>query len=48
MDKSSHEEHLSHPLQINNKEIKKAVIFQSASINVFNITEKNNKFYFMK
>ena len=47
MDKSTHEEHLSHPLQIN-KQIKIAVTFLSAYNGIFNVTNSNNKFYFTK
>ena len=48
MDKSTHEEHLSQPLQTNNKQFKIAIIFLTASNGIFNVTEKNNKFYFTK
>ena len=48
MDKSIHEEHLSQPLQTNNKQFKIAVIFVTAYNGIFNITSKNNKFYFSK
>ena len=48
MDKSTHEEHLSQPLQTNNKQFKKAVTFLSAYNGIFNVTNSNNKFYFTK
>ena len=48
MDKSTHEEHLSQPLQTNNKQFKIAVTFLTAYNGIFNVTNSNNKFYFMK
>ena len=48
MDKSTHEEHLSQPLQTNNKQFKIAVTFQTAYNGIFNVTNENNKFYFTK
>ena len=48
MDKSSHEERLSQPLQTNNKQFKMAVTFISADNGLFNVTSKNNNFYFIK
>ena len=48
MDKSTHEEHLSQPLQTNNKQFKIAVTFLSAYNGIFNVTNINNKFYFFK
>ena len=48
MDKSTHEEHLSQPLQTNNKQFKIAVSFLSAYNGIFNVTNSNNKFYFFK
>ena len=48
MDKSTHEEHLSQPLQTINKQFKIAVTFLSAYNGIFNITHENNKFYFTK
>ena len=48
MDKSIHEEHLSQPLQTNNKQFKIAITFLSAYNGIFNVTSKNNKFYFKK
>ena len=48
MDKSTHEEHLSQPLQTNNKQFKIAVTFLTGYNGIFNVTNLNNKFYFMK
>ena len=48
MDKSTHEEHLSEPLQTNNKQFKIAVTFLSGFNGNFNDTDKNNKFYLTK
>ena len=48
MNKSRHEEHLFQPLQTNNKQFKIAVAFLSAYNGIFNVTNKNNKFYFKK
>ena len=46
IDKSTHEEHLNQPLQINNKQFKIAVTFLTGYNGVFNVTNSNNKFYF--
>ena len=48
MDKSTHEEYLSQPLQTNNKKFKVAVNFPTAYNGIFKTTDKNNKFYFAK
>ena len=48
MDKSTLEEHLSEPLQPNNKHFKIAVTFFIGYNGIFNVTDKNNKFYFIK
>ena len=48
MDKSIHEEHLSSPVQTNNKQFKIAITFLSAYNGIFNLTSENNKFYFTK
>ena len=40
--KSNHEEHLSQPLQTNNKQIKKAVTFSIVYNGSINNTNKNN------
>ena len=47
-DKSTHEEHLSHPLQTNNKQFKIAVTFLSGYNGNFNVSKADNKFYFTK
>ena len=48
MDKSTHEEHLSQPLQTNNKQLKIAITFLTAFNGIFNVTNENNKVYFKK
>ena len=48
MDKSTHEEHLSPPLQTNNKQFKIAVTFLTGFNGFFNVRDKINKFYFTK
>ena len=48
MDKSTHEERLSQPLQTNNKQFKTVVAFLTAYNGIFNVTNRNNKFYSMK
>ena len=48
MDKSTHGEHLSEPLQTNNKQFKIAVTFLTGYNGIFNVTDKNNKFYFLQ
>ena len=48
MYKSTHEEHLSQPLQTNNKQFKIAINFLTAYNGIFNVTNENNKFYFKK
>ena len=48
MNKSTHGEHLSEPLQTNNKQFKLAITFLSAHNGIFNVTNENNKFYFTK
>ena len=48
MDKSTHEEHLSQPLQAKNKQFKIGVTFLTGYNGIFNLTNKNNKFYFLK
>ena len=40
MDKSTHEEHLSQPLQTNNKQLKIAVTFLSGYNGIFNVRKK--------
>ena len=46
MDKSTHEQHLSQPLQTNNKQFKIAVTFPSSYNGIFNVKNTNNRFYF--
>ena len=48
MDKSAHEEHLFQPLQTKDKQFKIAVTFLTAYNGIFNVTKRNNKFYFKK
>ena len=48
MDKSTHEEHLSQPLQTNNKYFEIAVTFLTGYNGIFNITNSNKKFQFKK
>ena len=47
MNDSIHEENLSKPLQTNNKQFKMAITFLTGYNGIFNITHKNNKFYFL-
>ena len=48
MNKSIHEEHLSESLQTNNKQFKIAVTFLTGYNGIFNVTNSNIKFYFLK
>ena len=48
MDKSTHKEHSSQPLQTNNKQFKIAITFLSGYNGIFNVKNSNNKFYFKK
>ena len=48
MDESSHEEHLSQSLQTNNKQFKITVTLLNSYNGIFNVTNSNNKFYFLK
>ena len=48
MDRSTHEEHLSQLLQTNNKQFKIAVTFLTGYNGIFNVTNENNKFFFLK
>ena len=48
MNKSTHEEHLFQPLQTNKKQFKISVTFHACYNGIFNVTNKNNKFYFLK
>ena len=46
IDKSTHEEHLSQPLQTNkNKQNKIADIFLTGYNGIFNVTNSNNRFF---
>ena len=45
MDKSTHKKHLTQPLQSNIKQFKLAVTFLTDYNGIFNVTDKNNKFY---
>ena len=47
-DKSTHEEHLFQPLQTNNKQYNITITFLSAYNGIFNVTNRNDKFYFKK
>ena len=48
MEKSTHEEDLSQPLQTNNKQFKIAVTFLTGYIGIFDMTSKNITFHFLK
>ena len=48
MDKNTHEEQLSQPLQTNNKQMKIAITFLTAYNGIFNVTNEKNKIYFKK
>ena len=48
MDKSTHEEHLSQPLQTNIKQFIIAVTLLTGYNGIFNVTNSNNKFCFAK
>ena len=48
INESTHEDHLSQPLQTNNKQFKIGVTFLTGYNGIFNVTDKNNKFYFVK
>ena len=48
LDKSTPQEHLSQPLQTNNKQFKIAITFLTGYNGIFNVTNENNKFYFIK
>ena len=48
MKKSTHEGHLSLPLQTNNKQFKIAVTFLTGCNGIFNVTNTNNNIYFTK
>ena len=48
MYKSTHEEHSSQPLQTQKKQFNIAITFLSGYNGIFNVKDKNNKFYFTK
>ena len=48
MDKNTHEEHITQPLQTNTKQYKIAVTFLSGYDGIFNVTNTNIQFYFTK
>ena len=48
MDESNHEEHLSQRLQTNENQFKLAITFRTGCIGIFNVTNSNNNFYFVK
>ena len=48
MDKSTHEEHLSQPLQTDNKQFEIAITLLTGYNGIFNVTNSNNKFYFTR
>ena len=48
MDKSTHEEHPSQPLQTNKKQFEIAITFLSAYNGIFNVTNRNIEFYFKR
>ena len=48
MNKSTHEELLSQQLQTNNRQFKTSVFFLPGYKRIFDVTNKNNKFFFTK
>ena len=42
MDKSTHEEHLSQPMQNNNKQFKTAITFLAGYNGIFSVTDRTN------
>ena len=48
MNESTHEEHLSQPLQADNKQFKIAVTFLTGFNGIFNVTNSNKKISFEK
>ena len=48
MDESTHEDHLSQPLQMSNKQFELAVTFLTGFNGMLIVTDKNYKFYFAK
>ena len=47
MDESTYEFILNEPLQTNNKQFKIAITFLTGYNGIFNITDANNKFYYI-
>ena len=45
MDKRTHKQHLSQPLETNNNQFKLAVTFLTGYNGIFKVTNSNNKFY---
>ena len=48
MDRNTYKEHLSQPLESNDKQFKIAVTFVTGYNGIFNVTSKNINFYFRK
>ena len=48
MDKTTHQEHFSQPLQTNKKQFLKAVTFLTGYNGSSNVADKNNKLFFAK
>ena len=48
MDSSTHDEHLSQPLQTNNKQFKIAMTFLTGYNGIFKVTNSNIRFHFRK
>ena len=48
MDKCTHEQHLSQPLQTNIEQFKVALNFLTGYNGIFNVTTSNKYFYFLK
>ena len=48
IDKSTHEEHLSQPLQTNNNQFEIAVTFLTGYNGIFNVTNSDKKFFSKK
>ena len=46
MDRSTHEERSYQPLKTKSKQFKRAIIFLTGYKGTFNLSSKNNKFYF--
>ena len=48
MDKTTHEEHLSQPLQTNNNQFRIAITFLTGYVGIFNVINSSYKLYFAK